>query len=89
MARRSADDEVYEALLEAMKPLEGVAYTAGDTDQPLAGSCPECGSEGQLRYTGTTVLEGSLEHYHLVHTEVEHHLACRACGRDWTVFKLL
>lgn len=83
-------DAVYERVLDAMRHLE-VNYVEGQgaTDQPARGlTCTRCRGS-QIRYTGSDVLEGSLEHYHLVHTEVDHHLSCLDCGASWTVFKML
>ncbi len=85
------EDRVYEALIEAMRHLR-VEYTEGrgSSNAPLPDeSCPYCDARGSLRYLGSDVLEGSLEMFHLVHTEVDHHLGCGACGRSFTVFKML
>ena len=87
----SEDDPVYEAVLSALRPLSRVEYMegAGTTDQPVDLACSECGEVGGVRYTGSDVLEGHLDAYHLVHTEVDHHLRCARCGARWTVFKML
>jgi hypothetical protein len=35
-------------------------------------------------YLGTDLLDGDLEFYHLVHTEVDDHYCCETCGQGWT-----
>jgi hypothetical protein len=49
-----------------------------------ADPCPRCTRAGALHYDGSDVLEGSLELNHLVHTEVDDHFSCTACGATWT-----
>ncbi len=84
-------DEIYKQVILAMTPLdvdyvEGEGSTAQRTPEML---CPQCKKRGQVNYTGTDLIEGSLEYYHLVHTEVDHHLHCTGCGKTWAVFKML
>ncbi|MBU0554184.1 hypothetical protein KKF91_08480 [Myxococcota bacterium] len=82
------DDPIYAAVLDALTPLD-VSYIegVGATDQATPLCCPRCG--GAARYLGSEVLEGSLEWYHVVHTEVDHHLKCASCAYAWVLFKLL
>ena len=91
MSERDPNDDVYQAVLDAMRHLR-VDYQegAGSTRQLVGGgTCESCDTVGSVYYTGSDVLEGDLEYFHLVHTEVDHHLRCEACGHRWTVFKML
>lgn len=50
---------------------------------PSGPECPRCGSCQRTECTQTDLLEGSLEYYYLVHTEVRYHYHCADCGTDW------
>ncbi|MCA9566989.1 MAG: hypothetical protein KC656_04065 [Myxococcales bacterium] len=84
------DDAVYRAVIDALRHLPVDYVEEPGEPQALPDlPCPRCHRTGAVVYTHSDVLEGSLEHYHLVHTEVDHHLRCAACGGVWTVYKLL
>jgi predicted RNA-binding Zn-ribbon protein involved in translation (DUF1610 family) len=55
--------------------------SAKDATGPL---CPKCGRRGTTRSVRTDELEGSLELSYLLHTEIEEHFACEACGAEWS-----
>lgn len=79
-------------LLKAMRHDTALEYVEGRgaTNQHLPERvCDACGDPGGVHYVGTTVLDGSLEYYHLMHTEVEHHFRCALCSAQWRVFKML
>ncbi len=87
---RDPNGPIYEKIIDAMMPVADFEPVKGDADLSLPGRvCGACGAVGGVRYRGTTVLEGSLEYYHLVHTEVEHRFHCTSCGRDTTLFKMM
>lgn len=50
---------------------------------PSGPECPRCARRDTTGCTDTVCLEGSLEYYHLVHTEVRYHYHCSACNTDW------
>lgn len=55
-----------------------------ETQPPASGpECPRCARCDTTQCTQTDLLEGSLEYYHLVHTEVRYHYHCSACNTDW------
>jgi hypothetical protein len=54
----------------------------GSSHVALVKPCPSC-SRGGVHYEGSEVLEGSLEWNHVVHTEVNDHFKCVACGWEW------
>ena len=47
-------------------------------------ACPKCAMKSGLQYRGSDVIEGSLEHYHLMHTEVEDWFFCSVCNSEWS-----
>ena len=87
---RDPNDPVYRRIIDAMLPVRDFEPVEEAVDLPLPDRvCGACGATGGVRYRGTTVLEGSLEFCHLVHTEVEHSFHCTRCGTDTTVFKMM
>ena len=51
--------------------------------------CPSC-SRGGVHYEGSDVLDGSsLAMNHLVHTEVNDHFKCAACGWEWYEYRFI
>ncbi len=50
--------------------------------------CPACGKSPVVIYE-RVLIEGSLENYHLVHTEVEDFYECPACKHSWKKFQYL
>lgn len=56
----------------------------GAVDRPVADeTCSSCQQAGGVHYLGSELLDGSLEAYHLVHTEVDDHYRCAHCGQSW------
>ena len=56
----------------------------GNTHQPLPHqTCGHCQDKGGVVYVGSTVLEGALEYFHLIHTELRNHFECTQCGAKW------
>lgn len=82
-------DRVYAAFL----PRAGTSFERtegkGSSATPLAETCPTCQRGGTVRYTGSDVLDGSLEMYHLIHTEVNDHFECGGCGHAWHELRFL
>lgn len=54
------------------------------TSEPSGPECPRCGGRDRTACVATDLLEGSLEYYHLVHTEVRYHYHCAGCNTDWS-----
>jgi hypothetical protein len=61
----------------------------GTVATPLDEACPACQRTGTVHYTGSDVLDGSLETYYLIHTEVEDHFRCTACAHTWSEMRFL
>ena len=81
-------------VIRANLPRQGGSYERtegkGSSNVPLAGDvCPRCEKAGGVRYLGTVVNEGSLEYYHLVHTEVDDWFACTGCNAAWSEMRYL
>lgn len=83
------EHKVYDAIIPGRLPEFEIVEGRGSMDQRLPdGHCTDCGETGGVHYLGTELLDGSLEFYHLVHTEVEHYFRCD-CGSRWKVLKFL
>lgn len=52
--------------------------------EPTGPECPRCGGRDRTACVATDLLEGSLEYYYLVHTEVRYHYHCAGCKTDWS-----
>lgn len=52
--------------------------------EPSGPECPRCGGRDRTACVQTDLLEGSLEFYYLVHTEVRYHYHCAGCKTDWS-----
>ena len=62
----------------------------GTTRQPLPHMlCTDCQQHGGVVYLGSDVLDGSLDFYHLVHTEVRNFFECTHCKSSWNQLQLL
>ncbi len=51
---------------------------------PSGPKCPRCSRCDGTRCVQTDLLEGSLEYYYLVHTEVREHFHCDHCNTEWS-----
>ncbi len=52
------------------------------------GACPKC-KAAVIIWKERVLLEGSLEHYHLMHTEVNDVYECPSCKHVWEEFRYL
>ncbi len=57
-------------------------------NEEFKGECPKCGIT-EIIWRERVLLEGSLENFHLMHTEVEDVYECKTCKNVWTEFKYL
>lgn len=57
-------------------------------DEVVNVNCPNC-EKSPVRIYERVLIEGSLENYHLVHTEVEDHYECPFCKHNWKKFQFL
>lgn len=74
---------------QSPKPASGTGRSrrrrkAEAASQPSGPECPRCGHTDTTTCTETELLEGSLEYYYLVHTEVRYHYHCAECETDWS-----
>lgn len=63
-------------------PNEGEKADEQANFKVLNESCPKCLKQ-PIHLLDTICVEGSLENYHLVHTEVELHFSCPNCNYKW------
>ncbi len=70
------------------KPSEGEKSVSVRLNEFVDSNCPDCGKSPVLIYE-RILIEGSLENYHLVHTEVEDLYECKACKHTWRKFQYL
>jgi hypothetical protein len=57
-------------------------------NEDVEGPCPNCQAPVIL-WIERVLLEGSLEHYDLMHTEVNDIYECKACNHKWETFRYL
>lgn len=57
-------------------------------NEELKGECPKCGLT-EIIWRERVLLVGSLENYHLVHTEVDDYYECKTCKNTWKEFSYL
>lgn len=70
------------------KPNDGGNLERIYPDELVNSVCPACGKSPVLIYE-RVLIEGSLEYYHLMHTEVEDYYQCPACKHSWRKFQYL
>lgn len=64
------------------KPSEGEKLAKVRLNELVESDCPQCGKSPVLIFE-RVLIEGSLENYHLIHTEVEDLYECQACKHSW------
>jgi len=69
-------------------PNEGARSESVHLNELVNSNCPECGKSPVLIYE-RVLIEGSLENYHLIHTEVEDYYRCTTCKHSWRKFQFL
>lgn len=74
--------------MEENKPAEGVNTERVHLNETVDSDCPQCGKSPVIIFE-RVLIEGSLEMYHLMHTEVEDHYECPACKHSWRKFQYL
>jgi Zn finger protein HypA/HybF involved in hydrogenase expression len=57
-------------------------------NEEVEGPCPQCRT-AVIIWKERILLEGSLEHYHLMHTEVNDVYECPSCHHKWEEFRYL
>ncbi len=57
-------------------------------NESVDSNCPDCDHSPVLIYE-RVLIEGSLENYHLIHTEVEDFYECPGCKHSWRKFQYL
>jgi len=57
-------------------------------NEELRGECPKCGVT-TIVWRERVLISGSLEHYHVVTTEVEDLYECKTCYNSWVEPKYL
>lgn len=70
------------------KPSEGEKLEKVRLNELVDSDCPQCGKSPVLIFE-RVLIEGSLENYHLMHTEVEDYYECPACKHSWRKFQYL
>ena len=70
------------------EPTEGWNSRREQMNLRVFGECPECGHK-ELLWIERFLIEGSLEAYHLVHTEVDDVYECEKCKHSWKEFRYL
>jgi len=73
---------------EENKPSAGENLERVHLNILVKSDCPDCGKNPVVIYE-RVLIEGSLENYHLVHTEVEDYYECPACKHSWKKFQYL
>jgi rubredoxin len=73
---------------EENEPSEGEKLKRVHLNELVDGNCPQCGKSPVLIFE-RILIEGSLEYYHLMHTEVEDYYECPACKHSWKKFQHL
>ena len=53
-----------------------------------AQTCPKCEKVGGVMWLDSACIEGELEFYHLIHTELRHRFRCTHCTEEYPVFEL-
>ncbi|MDO9000778.1 MAG: hypothetical protein Q7W45_13505 [Bacteroidota bacterium] len=70
------------------EPNEGFIPERKVINERVLGKCLECGHD-ELLWLERILIEGSLEMYHLMHTEVEDVYQCEKCKNSWREFRYL
>ena len=70
------------------KPQEGNHPEKQTINERVSLECPNCASTKTI-WQERILLEGSLENYHLMHTEVDDVYVCENCKHVWKVFRFL
>ena len=70
------------------EPSDGANLECVRLNELVNSDCPNCGKSPVLIYE-RVLIEGSLENYHLMHTEVEDYYECKACKHRWRKFHYL
>lgn len=70
------------------EPNEGGVPERQAINHHILGECPKC-KHGELLWVERILIEGSLENYHLMHTEVDDVFECEKCKHSWKEFRFL
>lgn len=70
------------------EPNEGCVPEREIKNVRVLGECPEC-KHDEMLWIERILIEGSLEHYHLMHTEVDDVYECEKCKHSWKEFRYL